>query len=238
MATSGPAGIPENLLLRTLPPADRDALLARLEPVELAFRQILHEAGAPITHVYFIEAGIVSHLPQLEEGQAVEVGLTGPEGLVGLDVALGGGTAVTRALVQVPGRALRMTAEALRAEMANGGPLAAAILLFVRSMYAQTAQVAACNARHGLIERMTRWLLMMHDRIRENRMPLTHDLISKMLGVRRSGVTLAIGALNKVGAVSQSRGTVTVLDRPGLEAAACGCYGVIRRATERLPGAS
>ena len=234
MASSNLSNTPKNRLLAALPPEMRNDLARRLESVELPHRLVLHEAGEPITHVYFVEAGVVSQLALLEGGQEIEVGLIDREGVVGFAVALGGRTSPVEAMVQVPGRALRMTADDLRAEMARGGPLPAAVLRSVLSMSIQTTQVAACNVRHGLDERLARWLLMMHDRVREDCMPITHEFIAMMLGVRRAGVTLAVGALEKAGAIERGRGTVTVIDRSRLEAASCECYGTIRRETETL----
>ncbi|HYC02009.1 MAG TPA: Crp/Fnr family transcriptional regulator [Azospirillaceae bacterium] len=228
--------LPENRLLRSLPPEDLEALLPRLVAVDLPLRMLLHEAGEPITHVYFVQEGVVSQIAQLEDGQEVEVGLIDRTGLVGYAVALGGRTSTTEAVVQGQGHALRLTADAMRAEMARGGALVAVLLRFVLSMNTQMSQVAACNARHGLGERLARWLLMMHDRVRSDQMPVTHEFMALMLGVRRSGVTLAVGALERAGAIAHSRGSVTVLDRGRLEAASCDCYAVIRRADEELAG--
>ncbi|WP_119681910.1 Crp/Fnr family transcriptional regulator [Indioceanicola profundi] len=224
----------QNHILLALPAAERDRLLSILEPVELRFQEILHEAGEPIRHVYFVEEGVISQLAPLEGGQEIEVGLIDREGLVGFAVALGAETTNTEAMVQAPGRALRLNAEALRAEMERGGPLPAGILRFVHTMVVQTSQVAACNIRHTLDERLARWLLMMHDRVHADRMPITHEFMAMMLGVRRAGVTVAVNTLVNSGAILHERGAITMLNRARLEGASCECYEAIRQEVDRV----
>jgi len=226
---SSPSDAVQNRLLLALPPEERTRLLALLEPVALSHRQVLHDAGEPIAHVYFIEEGVVSVLVPLEGGQEIEVGLLDRQGLVGLSVALGAETSTTQALVQIPGRALRMTAGKLRAELGRQGALLPVLLRAMTQLHVQVAQTAACNARHNLGERLARWLLMLHDRISGDDIPITHELIATLLGVRRSGVTVAVSTLEKAGAIAHDRGTITVLDRRRLEGAACECYEAVRR---------
>ncbi|HYC01882.1 MAG TPA: Crp/Fnr family transcriptional regulator [Azospirillaceae bacterium] len=226
---SSPTDSVQNRLLLALPPDDRAQLLALLEPVRLAHKQVLHDAGEPIGHVYFIEEGVVSLVVPLEGGQEIEVGLLDREGMVGLPVVLGQAVAPTQALVQVPGRALRLPAARLRAEIARGGPLLALLLRAVAELHAQVVQTAACNARHNLVERLARWLLMLHDRISGDDIPITHEMIATLLGVRRSGITVAVSTLEKADAISHDRGIIKVLDRPRLEEASCECYGAVRR---------
>ncbi|WP_162937480.1 Crp/Fnr family transcriptional regulator [Indioceanicola profundi] len=236
MPHSIPSAPVQNRILLALTAADRDRLLGVLEPVELPLHQVLHEAGESIRHVYFVEDGVVSQLAPLEGGQEIEVGLIDREGLVGFAAALGAETTNTEAMVQMPGRALRMSAEALRAEMERGGLVPARILRFVHTMLVQTSQVAACNIRHTLDERLARWFLMMHDRAHVDRMPITHEFMAMMLGVRRAGVTVAVNTLAKSGAIAQERGFVNVLDRSRLEGASCECYQAIRQEVDRVLG--
>lgn len=226
-----------NRLLRALPAAERDVLLALLEPVDLPLRRVLHAAGEPISHAYFVEGGVVSHVVPLEGGHAVEVGLVGPEGMVGLALALGGEASPTEAMVQVPDRALRLPAAALRDAMAGGGALPGLLLRQVLALHAQVARTAACNARHPLEGRLARWLLMVHDRVTGDGLPLTHEFIAMMLGVRRPGVGTALAMLEHSGAIAGHRGHVVVLDRARLEEASCECYPALRHALAALlPG--
>lgn len=224
----------QNGLLLALPLAERARLFTLLRPVDLPRGRVLHGAGAPITHVHFVESGVVSHVALVDGGQEVEVGLVGREGVVGFALALGDGASNLEAMVQMPGHALRMPAAAFRAELALGGPLPALVLGCVQTMLAQATQVAACNARHPLPGRLARWLLMARDRVDADTMPLTHEFMAMMLGVRRAGVTEAVGALERVGAIRLGRANVTVLDRARLEAASCGCYADLVSA--RQPG--
>lgn len=225
---SGHAGI-GNHLLRTLP-ADVLALLRpRLERVALPLGVLLLASEGPIHHVHFPESGVVSMITAFEEGVQVEVGLVGCEGMVGLPALLGVGTSSLEALVQVEGVALRMGAPAFRAALAEAPALAAHLLRYVDAFQAQVAQSAACNARHRVEQRLARWLLMTHDRTGGDAFPMTQAFLATMLAVRRPGVTLAMGALRRAGLVAHGRGAVRVLDRAGLEAVACECYGAVRR---------
>ncbi len=226
-----------NGLLKALPPEGFALLAPALHPVELALKQVLHEPDRPIGFVYFPEAGMVSMLAPLEDGQALEVGLVGREGLVGLPALLGDGRASTEALVQAAGPMWRAEAAALKAAFDESAGLRAPLLRYMQAFHAQVQQTAACNGRHDLEERLARWILMAHDRAAGDRFPMTQEFMALMLGVRRAGVSVAAGILRKAGAIAYERGCVTVLDRPGLEAASCGCYGAVRRQFERLLGA-
>jgi CRP-like cAMP-binding protein len=223
-------------LLAALPPEDFAHLAPALEPVELTFKQVLHAPGQAIGHVHFPEGGMVSMIAALEDGQALEVGLVGREGLVGLPVLLGDGAAVTEALVQAQGPAWGVEAAALKAVFDRSAGVRAPLLRYVQAFHAQVAQTAACNGRHALEERLARWLLMAHDRAEGDAFPMTHEFLALMLGVRRAGVTVAAGLLHRVGAIAYVHGHVTVLDRAGLEGAACECHGMVQRQFERLLG--
>lgn len=207
-----------------------------MERVPLPLRQVVHEPGKPIEAVYFVEAGVVSMIVSLAEGDALEVGMVGREGMVGLPVVLGTGTAINEGLVQVQGAALRLRAAALREAIEASPSLRGELLRYVQAFYSQVTQTAACNARHGLDERLARWLLMTHDRTDGDRLPLTHDVLSIMLGVRRAGVSVSAMTLRRAGLIAYAQGQITILDRPGLETIACECYAAVRAQYARAVG--
>ena len=231
-----PASSPRNRLLTALPPDDLAELLPQFQPVELELRQILHEPGKAIGSVYFVETGWVSMLAYMEDGDAAEVGLVGREGVVGLPILLGADCNDLEAMVQAPGMALRMDAAAFRQALEQIPALHALLLRYALLHHGQVARTAACNGRHQIEQRLARWLLMAHDRADGDRFPMTHEFLSMMLGVRRAGVTVAAGVLQKAGLIRYGGGIVVVADRPGLEAVACECYGVVRRAQDSLFG--
>jgi CRP-like cAMP-binding protein len=225
-----------NRLLAALPPDGFAALAPALQPVELDFKQVLHRPDRPIEAGYFLEGGMVSMLAPLEEGQTTEVGLIGREGLVGLPVVMGAESASTEALVQMPGTALCVPAAELRAAFEASAALRAVVLSYAQAHHTQVAQTAACNGQHAVDERLARWLLMAHDRAEADEFPMTQEFVAMMLGVRRAGISVAAGTLQKAGVIDYGYGRITVLDRAGLEAAACECYGTVRRQYERLLG--
>jgi CRP-like cAMP-binding protein len=226
-----------NRLLAALPPGDFAALAPTLRSVELGFKQTLHRPDRPIEAAYFLGNGMVSMLAPLEEGQAMEVGLIGREGLVGLPVVLGAESASTEALVQMPGDALRVPAPELREVFEASAALRGVLLRYAQASHTQIAQTAACNGQHAVDERLARWMLMAHDRAGADEFPMTQEFIATMLGVRRAGISVAAGVLQKAGVIRYGYGRITVLDRAGLEAASCECYGAVRRQYERLLGA-
>ena len=226
-----------NRLLAALPPADFAALADHLQPAELELKQVLYEPGQKIQTIHFPEGGMVSHVIPLENGHGVEVGLAGREGLVGLPGVLGAERATTEAMVQMEGPAWRIRADELRAAFERSAPLRVLLLRYVQAFHAQVAQTAACNAQHMVDVRLARWLLMQHDRAEQDEFPMTHEFLALMLGTRRPSISVAAGVLQKSGAVRYVHGRVTVLDRAGLEAAACECYGVVREQSDELLGA-
>ena len=226
-----------NRLLAALPPADFAALADHLQPAELELKQVLYEPGQKIQTIHFPEGGMVSHVIPLENGHGVEVGLAGREGLVGLPGVLGAERATTEAMVQMEGPAWRIRADELRAAFERSAPLRVLLLRYVQAFHAQVAQTAACNAQHTVDVRLARWLLMQHDRAEQDEFPMTHEFLALMLGTRRPSISVAAGVLQKSGAVRYVHGRVTVLDRAGLEAAACECYGVVREQSDELLGA-
>jgi CRP-like cAMP-binding protein len=227
---------PRNRLLAALPPEDLARLWPRLQPVELVFRQTLQAPEEPITAVYFPETGYLSRLAPMDDGDSAEVGLVGPEGMIGLAILLGGDRDGFEILVQVPGTALRMGAGAFREELDRIPALRAVLNRYALAHFEQVARSAACNGRHHVEQRLARWLLMAHDRVEGDEFPMTHEFMSMMLGVRRAGITVAAGTLQKAGLIRYERGRMEITDRPGLEAAACECYGIDRRAYDRLLG--
>jgi CRP-like cAMP-binding protein len=235
MAAEGPRTETENRLLRALPRRERERLRPKLEPVRLAVREQLYDAGKPIAHVYFPTDCVLSMVADVD-GESVEVATVGNEGMAGLPVFLGTGTIPSKCYCQVPGDALRMRAAALEEEVGCGGALRDVLLRYTHYLLTQATQSAACNRLHSAEERLCRWLLMTQDRAGSDRFPLTQEFMALLLGVRRATVSLTASALQHAGLIKYSRGKVTVLDREGLEGASCGCYAVVRKELERLLG--
>lgn len=224
-----------NRLLTGLAPEDLEALRAQLEPVPLPHKQPLSHPGAPIEHVYFLEEGMVS-LVQPVQGGMVEVGIIGKEGFFGVPVLLGANTSPLEAMVQIPGSALKIQAGAFREEAGRSAALSGLLLRYAQALHVQVSVTAACNGRHPLSERLARWLLMARDRAISDELPLGHEFLSMMLGVRRAGVTVALGTLKTAGLIRNTHGQVTIIDRQALEAASCECYRLVRSEYERLFG--
>ena len=223
-----------NGLLRALSPEDWAQLEPQLEAVELPFDQTIHAMGGPVDAVSFVETGMVSLLVTLEGGEQVEAGIAGPEGLIGLPLIYGDSRSFNDARVQMEGTALRIGAAAFRAEMDRSAALRGLLLRYALAFHAQVTMTAACNARHVIEHRLARWLLIAHDRAGADEFPMTHEFLSIMLGVQRPGVTIAAGMLQKAGLIHYTRGRMAITDRPGLEAASCGCYHTVRHEFARL----
>jgi CRP-like cAMP-binding protein len=217
-----------NRLLAALPKKEYQQLLPELEPVTLTFGDILFEPGDNIRHVYFPNNSIVSLLSAVGEREHVEVGMVGSDGMAGLPVFMGVSKSRTRGLVQGEGGAMRMKATALRKEITNGSSLQKLLHRYTHALLTQISQTAACNRFHLVNPRLARWLLMTHDRIEGDEFRLTQEFLSKMLGVRREGVTLAAGILQKQKLIRYSRGRIRILDRAGLERASCNCYAMVK----------
>lgn len=213
-----------NHLLAALNRAARARLLAGAETAELSYGQILYEPGAVMRHVYFPLDCLVSLLTTVDAHQALEVGMIGREGMVGTSLALGTRQSPVRALVQGSGTALRVGAARFLAEINANPLLLRALLRYTHSLLVQVTQTAACNRFHEVDERLARWLLMTADRLQADEFLLTHEFLAQMLGVRRVGVTQAASVLERRKIIDYSRGHIHILDRSGLEAAACSCY--------------
>ncbi len=219
-----------NQILAGLPTKEYRRLLPDLEEVPLSFGKILYEPGDIIRHVHFPNQGIVSLLTMVENRSTLEVGIVGSEGMVGVQVFLGATTSFNRALVQGTGTAMQMKVEALRKHAKQGGALSDLLLRYTHSLISQISQTAACNRFHKVDARLARWLMMTHDRLGSDQFLLTQKFISDMLGVRREGVTAAARTLQKKNLIRYVRGLITVIDRPGLAAAACECYEIVKKA--------
>ncbi len=218
----------QNRLLRALPRKDYRKLRPFLEPIELAFAQVLFEPYVRIRHVYFPIDCFVSMLTSVDDDRVAEVGLVGSEGMVGVPVVLGAAVSPFRAVVQGGGTAMRMTIADFRREFSESAALQRELFLFTHLLMFQVAQTAACNRFHMVIPRMARWLLMTRDRVNSDEFRITQEFLALMLGVRRSRVNVAAGTLHERKLIGYRRGTITILNQKGLEAAACGCYKTVK----------
>jgi CRP-like cAMP-binding protein len=222
-----------NRLLQALPRPERDRLTRGMVPVTLPIKTVLFEPGEPIGAVHFPVDGVISLVTPLDDGAIVEVATVGNEGIVGVPLVPGGSLAV-RAISQVAGSSLRMDGGAFLRELDREGPFRDLVLQYQQALFGQISQAAACNRLHTNEERLSRWLLMSHDRVGVDEFAITHEFLGQMLGSRRATVTLSAGLLQAAGLISYHRGHVAILDREGLEGVACECYGVIKRQLDRL----
>lgn len=227
----------KNRLLRALDARDLDQLQPHLEAVPLPRGTVLLRPHEPIAHVHFLESGLSSDVAMTGEERPVECGLAGYDGLVGLPVLLGTDSGIHESIMQVGGHGHRIASSELVRAMDESASLRHLLLRFVHVFTSQSAQSAACNARHSIERRLAKWLLLSHDRMEDDRVPLTHDYLALMLGVRRAGVTVALHELEGERLVRATRGQIVILDRPRLEARSCVCYRIVRHEAERvLPG--
>ncbi|MBN3883753.1 MAG: Crp/Fnr family transcriptional regulator [Nostoc sp. JL34] len=245
---------PANKLLAALPASDYQRLIPHMKLVPLSNRQVLYQTGEPITQVYFPNKAVVSIVSTMEDGSTVKVGLVSNEGMVGMPVILGNNTTITTAFVQIPDTAMQIDADILKSEFNRGAALQTVLLHYVQRVYTQILQESACNRfhqleerlaswlltvsdrLHTLEERLARWLLTVSDRLESEDFPLTQEFLSQMLGVRRSGVTVAASTLSRAGMISYQRGHISILNRKDLEATSCECYRVIQNEFARLLG--
>ncbi len=226
----------ENHLIERLARKDRLRLLALCEPVHLVLGDVLCEPGKPTRHVYFPVDGFISLVAPIDGKPALEVGMVGREGMLGAQLALGVATVPLHALVQGPGAARRIGTAAFRVELARSAALQRGLNRYLYVLMGQLAASAACLRFHQIGPRLARWLLMSHDRAHTDRFHVTHEFLAYMLGVRRVGITAAAGVLQRAGLIEYHRGELKVLDRSGLEAAACGCYAADRQAYAKQLG--
>jgi CRP-like cAMP-binding protein len=223
-----------NRILAMLSHEERGRLLASLEMVRLSLGDVLYEPGGRLEHLYFPTTCIVSLVYSMEDGATAEMALSGNDGAVGVALFLGGSTTSNRAIVATAGEALRMKAAVLREEFTRGGHLQQLLLRYTQGLITQISQTAVCNRLHPIEKRLCRWLLLCLDRVNSEQLLMTQEFISNMLGGRRESVTVAAGRLQDAGLIHYSRGHITVLDRKGLESAACECYRTVKVEFERL----
>jgi CRP-like cAMP-binding protein len=219
-----PRAAPTNRLLARLPAKDRAHLLARCEEVELSFPDVLAEPGQAIRHAYFPTAGFISLVAPMGGRVSLEVALAGNEGMYGVGIALGVGLSPVHALVQGSGKAWRMEAAAFRRELTRSTALRDGVNRYVYVLMSQLGQTAGCNRFHVVEQRLARWLLMTADRAHSATFRITHEFLAYMLGVRRVGITEAASDLQRRKLIQYTRGAMAILDRKGLERAACACY--------------
>ncbi|MBE9167304.1 Crp/Fnr family transcriptional regulator [Pleurocapsales cyanobacterium LEGE 06147] len=234
MVASSPQ--PANQLLAALPESEYASLVPHLETVSLRTGQILYQPYELIEFVYFPNRAIVSLVAIMEDGATTEVGLVGKEGMVGLPVILGSNCSSRRAIVQIGNGAVMLNADILKREFDRGGELRRLLLLYTQGLLTQVSQTAACNRQHVIEERLARWLLSVQDRVEQDEFLLTQEMIAYMLGVRRSGITVAANILQRAGIISYSRGRIHIRDRQALEATACECYRLVNQEFQRLFG--
>jgi CRP-like cAMP-binding protein len=207
-----------------------------MESVSLEFQQILYQPDELISYVYFPTNSVISLLTTMEDGNCVEVGTVGKEGMVGLPVFLEADKIPSQAISQIPGNAIRMRADIFKREVAPGSSLYKLLQRYTQALLNQLAQSAACNRLHSIEQRCCRWLLMTQDRVGSDHFILTQEFLAQMLGVRRASVNEVATTIQKAGLIRYSRGKMTICDRVGLEAAACECYQVVKQEFDRLIG--
>ena len=228
----------QNGILASLPPDDYDRLMPNLEPITLSRGKVLYHASDVVHHAYFINDGQVSLLSTVEDGTSIEVAVAGREGVIGIPLVLRSNITAYEVMAQVPVNALRVRADVFRSEFERGGKLFDMMLRYTHVLLTQLTQSVICNRFHSPEQRLARALLASIDQAKSETVNLTHEVIAHMLGVRRTRVTMAARILQKAGLIDYSRGKITVLDRQGLEAAACECYGVVRETCEHFLEAS
>jgi len=224
----------ENHLLAALPDAAKKRIFPSLKLVELNLGDVIYESDQPIDFVYFPTNSIISMLYVMLNGSSAEISVVGNEGVAGITVFMGGGSTPSRTVVQSRGFAYRMPSEDLRLDFNSHAEVRVLMLRYTQALITQMSQTAVCNRHHTIDQQLCRWLLLSLDRLSDNHLTMTQELIANMLGVRREGVTEAAGKLQKKGVIEYHRGKITVVDRPQLEALCCECYAVVKRETDRL----
>jgi len=224
----------QNHILDALPAAERQRIFPHLKLVALPLGAVLYEAGDALRHIYFPTDSIVSLLYVLENGSSAEICVVGNDGVIGVSLFMGGETTTSRAIVQSAGSAYRLSGRRLKLEFERQGETMHILLRYTQALITQMAQTAVCNRHHTVDQQLARWLLLSLDRLQDNKLTRTQELIADMLGVRREGVTDSAGKLQKLGVITYSRGTIQVLDRRRLEHLSCECYGVVKKETDRL----
>jgi CRP-like cAMP-binding protein len=229
-----PADPRTNQLLAALPDNEWLRWQSHLEHISLPLGQVLYEPGATLSHVYFPTNSIVSLLYVMENGASAEIAVVGNEGIVGISLFMGGESTPSRAVVQSAGEGFRVRAQMMKEEFNRAGPVLHLFLRYTQALITQMAQTAVCNRHHSLDQQLCRWLLLSLDRLQDNELVMTQELIANMLGVRREGVTEGALKLQQDGLIRYARGRITVLDRSGLEKRTCECYAVVKKEYDRL----
>lgn len=224
----------ENRILAALPAADYARMLPDLEYIPLPLGLTMSESGDHVNYLHFPISGIVSLIYDLEDGSSSEIALVGNEGMIGISIFMGGESMPSSTVVQSAGGAFRLSRKIMKREFALGGQLQHLSLLYTQALIAQTSQTAVCNQHHALEQQLCRWLLMSADRLHENKLVVTQELISHLLGVRRESITAAAGLLQKDGLITYKRGTINITDRAKLEDRVCECYMMVRHEYDRL----
>jgi len=232
IATS--TGARKNLLLAALPDNEWQRWQPQLESVTMPLGQVVYESGATLSHVYFPTTAIVSLLYVMENGASAEIAVVGHEGIVGISLFMGGESTSSRAVVQSAGTGFRLKSQMVKDEFNRAGPVLHLLLRYTQALITQMAQTAVCNRHHSLDQQLCRWLLLSLDRLQDNELVMTQELIANMLGVRREGVTEGALKLQQDGLIRYARGHISVLDRSGLERRTCECYAVVKKEYDRL----
>ena len=224
----------QNQLLNALSAEVQQRLFPHLERVEMPLGKVLYESGDVMRYVYFPTDCIVSLLYVMENGSSAEISVVGFDGLIGVALFMGGESTTSRAIVQSAGFAYRLLGQRLKDEFNRHGELLHLMLRYSQALITQMAQTAVCNRHHSIEQQLSRWLLLSLDRLKDNHLVMTQELIANMLGVRREGVTDAAGRLHKQGVIDYSRGHILVTNRAKLEQLSCECYAVVKAETDRL----
>lgn len=225
---------PVNLLLSGLPVIERERLDHAIDLVPLELGQVLYESGETMSHAYFPIDCVVSLLYVMQNGASAEIAIVGNEGMIGIALFMGGGSTMSRAIVQNAGHALRLEAQVLKDEFDRGNALSRALLMFSSALITQMVQTAACNRHHTIDQQLCRWMLLSLDRLPTGQIKMTEKLIGNMLGLRTEQVSAATDALSSTGLIQYHDGEITVLDRTGLELRSCECYRVVKKESDRL----
>jgi CRP-like cAMP-binding protein len=223
-----PLAFKNNFILAALPNREYEHLCPNLDPIAFPKGTTLYGAGESARHAYFLVSGMISLLAITEDGKAIEVGMVGNEGVVGVSIILGFNTIPNLVVTQLPCTALRIRTDKLKAEFSLGGHLHDVLLRYTYTLITQLSQSAPCNKFHMVKERLCRWLLVASDRVHSNTFPLTQESISQMIGAPRTSVTAIVANLQREGLVGHERGKIVILNRAGLEAASCECYGIVK----------
>jgi CRP-like cAMP-binding protein len=226
----------ENQILSRIPASDLANLAGHLKPVRFDSGAVLYEAGAPVEYSYFPTHGTLSAVVVMDDGRMIEVATIGNEGAVGLPAPLLAGKSPNRVFVQVPGDGLRIETHILERELTRSAALQQLLTHYQTAFLYQISQSVACNGLHALRERCCRWLLMTHDRAGQDEIRLTHEFLAVMLGVRRPSVTETLQELQEKGLISYGRGSINIVNRPGLESESCECYRAVTAEYAKLLG--